>query len=386
MSKRRGHGEGTFFHDVKRNTWQYKIVLGYNDDGFPIRKTFYGKTRAEAHEKGREYVAALDNRSISVSPDMKLCDWVQRWLESYKADTIKQTSYHQLELLISKIPDSLREKKVQDITPIELQSFINQFSVDYSKSYIDKMRFMLRSIFTEAQENGLCSQNPARRIKAPNVREKPREAYSPSDCAIIKAFAARYHNQVIATAIVTLLYTGLRRGELLGLSWDDLSEQYITINRGVYLENNRPVIKEYQAKTESSLRAVPLIPEVSALIYRLPRRGRYIFCVKSGGLMHPRNFSRDYDRFFDKLKSEYPDFRVLSPHCCRHTYATLTLAAGANLRVVQQLLGHTDIKTTSRYTHPDQHLLYQAAQEMSALIPQDNKQDKTLNHAKKQSE
>jgi len=382
MSKKRGHGEGSFYHDKKRNNWQYKVTLGYDNDGFPVRKTLYGKTRAEAQKKGNEYIAALKGAKVSVSPDMKFCDWAKKWLENYKAGAIKQTSYHQLELLIFKIPDSIQNKKVKDISPIEIQSFINQFAAEYSKSYIDKMRFLLNAIFTEAQENGLCLKNPARKIKTPNVREHPRESYSPSECAVIKEFASRYYNQTIATAIVTLLYTGLRRGELLGLRWDDLSKQYITVNRGVFLEYNRPVVKEYQAKTESSLRMIPIVPDVFELICKLPKRGIYIFCVKSGGLMHPRNFSRDYGKFFDKLKEEYPDFNVLSPHCCRHTYATLTLSAGADVRVVQALLGHTDIKTTSRYTHPNQQLLYSAAKGMSDLILQDKKQANTQNNSK----
>lgn len=68
-------------------------------------------------------------------------------------------------------------------------------------------------------------------------------------------------------------------------------------------------------------------------------------------LLHPRNFTRDYDAFFCQLREAEPSVRRLSPHCCRHTFATLVRESGADIRVVQELLGHADIKTTARYSH-----------------------------------
>ena len=84
--------------------------------------------------------------------------------------------------------------------------------------------------------------------------------------------------------------------------------------------------------------------------------------------MNPRNFSRDYDRFFHQLREAEPDVRRLSPHCCRHTFATLSLASGANLRTVQQLLGHTNIGTTARYTHPDLLSMRQAVTGLKSAL------------------
>lgn len=284
---------------------------------------------------------------------MTLNEWVPVWLDSYKKGTIKETSYHQLELLERLIPDTLKEMQLTEIRPMHLQKFFNEFAQDASKSYMDKMRVMFHSLFVEAMENGLIENNPARRLKIPHVTETPRQAFTFDEVKLILGYAMTYYNARIATAIMTLLLTGIRRGELLGLRWGDLTDDTLTINRSVFLEDGKPCVVENQAKTASSLRTVPLMPELSYRMHSLPRYGEYIFCTKKGTLLHPRNFSRDYKAFFNHLREAEPSVRYLSPHSCRHTFATLSLGSGADIRVVQQMLGHSDIKSTSRYTHPD---------------------------------
>lgn len=299
---------------------------------------------------------------------MTLKEWIPLWLSSYKQGTIKETSFHQLELLALHIPDEIKAMSLSDIRPLHLQKFYNDFAQTASKSYMDKMRVMVNSLFLEAVDNGLCEKNPTRRLKAPRIAETPREAFTFEEVKIILGYAMTYYNARTATAIMTLLLTGLRRGELLGLRWDDLTEDTLTIRRSVFLEKGKPCVIENQAKTAGSLRSVPLLPELAFRIHSLPKTGQYIFCTKNGSLLHPRNFSRDYDCFFRHLQEAEPSVRRLSPHSCRHTFATLSLVSGADVRVVQQLLGHTDIKTTSRYTHPDMMIMRQAVNNLRSHL------------------
>ncbi len=301
---------------------------------------------------------------------MTLREWIPLWLKSYKLGTIKERSYHQLELLVQRFPDDLMDMALTDIKPMHLQAFVNEFSTGASKSYMDKMRVLLRGLFSDALDNDLLTRDPSAKLRIPQVIEKPRESYTEAEAKKIVTFALDYPHRRIAVAVIVLLFTGIRRGELLGLKWPDITDTTLTIRRSVYQEKGTAYVEDYKAKTSKSLRSLPLMPEVAHLVLALPHHGEFVFGTGNGTLWHPRNFSRDFGRFFDALRNEYPEVRKLSPHCTRHSFATLTLAAGADVRIVQQLLGHSDINTTARYTHPDMNIMQKAVTGMkNGLFP-----------------
>jgi integrase len=353
MPKIRINGEGTLHHYKSRGLWQYRLVLGYGEDGKPIRKSFYNKDPHIAREKGQRFLAELNGQKLSVSPDMKLGDWLTLYIESYKSGAVQDKWKDQLALFAGNVPLTLRNKKVTDITPIELQKAVNDFGLTKSQSYTNQYRVLLKSSLGEAVENGIITKNPASKLTTPKKPPKPRRAYGLEEAKIILHYAPMYGNLIISAAVMTLLLTGIRRGEMLGLMWNDIDGDTLHIRRGVYMQGNKPVVEDYRAKTRSSIRDIPLLPMLRDIINALPRKSLYIFTDSIGGLIDVSNFTREYNKLFDFINTHKPIFR-LSPHCLRHTYATLSLDSGANLRTVQLLLGHTDPKTTARYTHPDE--------------------------------
>lgn len=305
---------------------------------------------------------------------MTLGEWIPQYLIAYKLHTVRPDSYYTLELAARQIPQALKDRELTDILPMHLQQFYNDFARTASKSYMDKVRVLVNACFVTAIDNGFCQRNPAEHLKVPHIKEKPRDAFTLEETCLILNFAMTYENQRTGIAIMTLLLTGLRRGELLGLKADDITDSSLTVNRAVYLVNHRACVTEHEAKTELSLRTIPLLPELAYRLKKLPHKGEFLFSTKSGTLLHPRNFTRDYDAFFRHLQDAEPSVRRLSPHCCRHTFATLTRESGADIRDIQELLGHADIKTTARYSHADLGSMRQAVSGLASSILLRNRQ------------
>ena len=280
-----------------------------------------------------------------------LGEWVPQYLDAYKRGTIKDDSFYTSQLVVRHIPQELIDMDMHLIKPMHLQKFYNEFAKTASKSYMDKVRVLINALYTTAFDNELCTKNPTKHLKIPQVREKPREAFIIEEVRLILNLAMTYENQRIVLGIMTLLLTGIRRGELLGLKPEDITDNSLTINRTVYLSNHKACIAEHAAKTEKSLRTVPLLPELAYRLQTMLHKGEFLFSTKNGTVLHPRDFTRDYNTFFKHLRDAEPSGKCLSPHCCRHTFATLTREFGADIRVVQELLGHTDIKTIARYSH-----------------------------------
>lgn len=358
---KKANGEGTFT-DLPSGKVRYQIYI----DG--KRKSFTGKNKTDCRNQYKTFLRNYDLRPLD--SEIRLKAWMERYLTSCRKDSMLPSSYHQLELLRDKIPEDLMHRKVSDIRPVELQKFLNDFSKTASESYIQKMSSLLRSTFAEAQENDLCIKNPARKLRTPHKEEKKIETYSANEVRQIILFAESYEKDTenralnraarqIAAAVVTLLLTGIRRGELLGLEAEDLDRLngIIHIRRAVYELNGVPDVKDGKAKTPGSIRDVPAPNIVFDFIDRIPNAGKYIFGTSIGTLMYPRNFNRAYESFMRQI----PGVRTLPVHACRHTYATLMQSSGVNIRYVQLILGHTKIETTARYSHPDQKKLKEAS-------------------------
>ena len=306
--------------------------------------------------------------------------WLEVWMENYAKVKLRPSTFKTSQgFLKNHIKPQIGGIPLADLTSLDLQRFYKHLldggRVDrieakkkpkgLAPKTVRNIHQMIGSAYNLAMEQKLVSKNPTQGCALPKVEHKEMKTLTADQ---LSAFFREARDSGVFALYYIDLTTGLRRGELLGLKWSDLTDDTLTINRAVFVEHNRPCVQEHLAKTAGSLRTIPLLPELSYRLHALPQTSLYVFGTRNGTLMNPRNFSRDYDRFFQLLREVEPDVRKLSPHCCRHTFATLSLATGANLRTVQQLLGHTNIQTTARYTHPDLLVMKQAVADLKDSI------------------
>ena len=207
---------------------------------------------------------------------------------------------------------------------------------------------IVKEMFKHAVQWGYLDANPALYIERPRVEIEEMEILTPPE--IRRLFEAA--EEPVRTLLLCAVLTGMRRGELLGLKWEDIDFEgnRIHVRRALWRR------KFVTPKSRRSRRAIDMGPTLKAALGRLPSRfkGEIVFTSPEGGVMDPDNFSsRDWARVLRRSKLKRIRF-----HDLRHTYASLLIAQGAHPKYIQVQLGHASIQTTlDRYGHlmPEMH-------------------------------
>lgn len=359
--KKRSPGDGSL-RQRPDGRWEYRVVVGMDADMKPIRKSFYSKDKSGAGAK-KAYREWLSNEDAQIEKKKTVKVWAEEWLETYKKGKVSPGSYYNYELYVKKhiIPE-LGGKFLDAVRPVDIEKLYSS-KIDLSATALNYIRISLNGIFDSAVKNRLCHQNPAKEIIPPRKEKKSPISFSRDDISYLIPFCASFETGYYVEA---LLYTGLRIGELCALTWGDINLEagLITVNKDIAVssEPGRKYVLKESTKTGRS-RQVALTQNGILAFQRIPKRGFYIFPGKHTPFCTPDIYRRRYNAVFqalnEELRSEHkgpgaaPQVPMLSPHKCRHTYATFLLDSGANIRAVQDQLGHSRITTTEIYTHVD---------------------------------
>jgi integrase len=191
------------------------------------------------------------------------------------------------------------------------------------------------------EESGDLDSNPARDVHVPKDLEKtPRQIASDEDIARVKAST----DCTFGMFAYWLMYTGMRRGELLALTWEDVDvkARSISVTKSVYHVNNKPQVK--QPKTASGYRTLPLLNKLMAKI--TPGKGLVFPDPATGGLMSNMHFQNLWSKYAEESGV------TCTSHQLRHAYATMLEENNISEKDAQYLLGHAQISTTKDiYTH-----------------------------------
>lgn len=282
-----------------------------------------------------------------IPKDITFSEWAVKWMETYKKPDVSENTYQiSYSIPIHKhIIPYFHKVYLTDIKPINIKSFYTK-KQHLSKSMLSKIQICLNGIFESAIDNELCAKNPCRGISYKSLATKyEKKVYTDNEILIVEKLA-----KDVMPEVIILLETGLRRGELLGLTWDDvdLKAKTITVNRSIRYQKGCPHGVECPPKKES-YRTNPLSQQAVQTFKSLKKSSKYIFAKEDGMPYLPHNWSNKLKEFMHTLPPEIPH---LTAHELRHTYGTYLRRHGVDIYTIQKIMGHKDIQmTTEIYVH-----------------------------------
>jgi len=311
----------------KDGYYQMRVLLGHDRDGKPITKLVYGKTQKEAKAKAD----ALKGDGVQEKHNFGKLN--EEMLDE-KEKTVSYNTYKVYKENCAKISE-LFDLNIEDITIADVQSIINNaYKKGFSKSILLKIRLVYSMTVNHAVEKGIKATNFSQHIKIPkNAPKKKVCGLSDDEIDIIENAV----NDEFGLYPFLMLNTGLRKGEICALTWDDinLDKKAIYIKKAIVYIGNRPMISN--PKTTSGVRCVPILDNV--LPYLSPgKKSMYIF-----GGEQPYTQTMICKRWKKYILQHGMN---ISQHQLRHSYATMLYKAGIHPKTAQGLLGHADVQTT----------------------------------------
>jgi len=351
---RRGHQEGSVYYDKASSRWVAVISVEAGK-----RKKVYCKTKQEAIRKRNEMLRELERGVLATGPQRRLGEYIQDWLETTHKSKVRLSVYLNYKKHVKHIVADLGHIWLQKLTPHQVQSFLSKkLGEGLSPKYVREMLGVLNLALTNAVKWGYLSRNVCELVTRPRV---PKYEITPLTLEQAQRFRQHLQGHRLEVLITMAVVTGMRRGELLALRWSDIDFQrgmlqvIHTVDR---LAGHGYV--EGEPKSAAGLRSIRLPGFLLEMLHQhQARQGAeksqkknweehdLVFPNLRGGYLHPNHLGEAFKALLKQ--AGLPPIRF---HDLRHSAATLLLSMGVNIKVIQELLGHSDIAITLRvYGH-----------------------------------
>ena len=382
MAKKRANGEGNI-RKRSDGRWEGRYTAGYDPQtGKRIIKNVLGKTQAEVKAKLAKALEDSKELDIVRTDEYTVAEWLRLWYELYAEPNVRPTtaaSYRRnIELHV--IPH-IGDIKLNRLTSRELQKFYKDLlesgrlreaqkekNPGLSNSTVRGIHMMLHNALDRAVRERLILRNPTEDCIIPKLEKKEMKILRPED---IKAYLAAAERRGVLPMFYLELVSGVRKGELVALLWDDLDIEQRTISvskqalsrPGGEIVVNRP-------KTENSIRAISIPQEAVDLLVEEHQKhpdNPYMFpSPKTGEMYYPDSVVNLHKKLLQDAGLGHIRF-----HDLRHTFATMALQNGVDVKTVSAMLGHYDAGFTLRtYTHATRQMQEQAAEKMGSFMTQ----------------
>ena len=394
MSKqtRSANGSGTIRKRVD-GRWEGIYSAGYDQQtGKLIRKSIYGKNQKEVRQKLSKVTTEIDEGLYLEPAKMTLSDWMDLWYKEYTFDKKYSTLKGYKAQINKHIRPGIGKYNLSQLNPMILQRFFNHLSEPNEKGKvlspksIKNVYIILSGILEQAVENEMISKNPCKKVKLPKVYNKQ---ITPLTDKQVKDFLEIIStDEIYGTILRVIVFTGLRLGEAMGLTWDcvDFEKGALNINKQLQRRPQKDggsTLTSVKSGKPRILKPAPFVMQLLKIRYteQIMQKQRsedlwlawsneeehkkaLVFTNLQGGYLIPKRVYLHFKSAAVAIGA--PDARV---HDLRHTYAVLSLQNGDDIKTVQENLGHASAAfTLDVYGHVSDRMKKESANRMEEYI------------------
>ena len=360
MAKRRPSGDG-MVRKRDDGRWEGRIVVGHKDNGDSIFRYVYADTQKELSAKLRKSITAYQGVDLTEQSRMTLSEWMDQWLEN-KAGTIRlKTLANHRGYIKNHIEPALGHKQISLLKAADIRKFYAKISGELASCTVRCIHTTLHGILDTAVQARLIPTNPTEEVGAPKFTCKPKQVLT--DEQLDTFMETIKGDEIWHDFFYTELTTGLRRGELCALRWEDFDAEHGTLHvrHTLHKEKGKPFTTG-DTKTYAGTRKIVLPPSTAQLL-RERRKTALTEWIFPNPIKpeQPTDPGAAYNRLKVLLKQAgLPSLRF---HDLRHTFATHALASGVDVKTLSGILGHTQAAfTLDTYTHTTGDMQKRAAE------------------------
>ncbi len=378
MSKRRANGEGNI-RRRKDGRWEGRYTAGHDPEtGKQVFKNVLGKTQAEVKEKLKKALEEIKKIDFTRTGKYTLTMWMDEWFENVCKIKVRPSSHqtyrgyidHHISPYIGDIP-------LEKLSTMDLQKLYRKLmtkgrverieaekqSKGLSAKTVRNINQVISSAMDFAVAQKIISVNPCKAVALPKVEYKEMKTIPAEQ---LEAFLREAKETGVYEMYYIELATGLRRGELLGLKWQDIDWKngIIKVRRQVARVDGE--IVEAPLKTKNSYRAVTISQQAIEVLkgQKAKTNDAYVFPSPNGGPISPDSVNNMLKRVL--ARAGIPKVRF---HDLRHTFATIALQNGVDIKTVSGMLGHFSAGfTLDTYAHVTTSAQKEAAETMGNVL------------------
>ena len=379
MSKRRANGEGNL-RKRKDGRWEGRYTAGRDPEtGKAIYKNVLGKTQAEAKAKLKQAIEEAKGLDAAKAGRYTVGQWMEVWFEHYAKVKVRPSSHQTYRGYIDNhIKPNIGKIPLEKLTSLELQKFYKRLlekgRVDrlesrhqakgLSPKTVRNIHQIISSAMNLAREQKLIAANPADGCALPRLEHREMKTLPVEQ---LQSFLREAKDSGVFELYYLELATGLRRGELLGLKWEDIDLERgdFRVRRQIARINGEVV--EAPLKTKNAYRTLPLAEDTIAVLKEQKKKAggsHWVFPSPTGGPISPDSVPHMLHRVLKR--AGLPRVRF---HDLRHTFATLALQNGVDIKTVSGMLGHYSAGfTLDTYAHVTTAAQKEAAKTMEKVL------------------